>query len=303
MKFNYDTAGCDHPTRPPGDDAERGRWQAVNRAWWEAAPMRYDWREELAATPGTPAYFGEIDRRFLSSAKSFLPWQKIPFDTLIPFEDLRDRDVLELGVGHGTHAQLLSPHCRSFTGIDLTATAARMTTERLRQSALPGRILQMDGEALAFSNHSFDYVWSWGVVHHSADTPRVLSEIHRVLRPGGLCTVMVYYRSWWHYHVFGLLRGSLRGQWGNPHRLRCSGTDSTITRYYTLREWRAATHGLFEVASIRVYGLKSDIMPLPHGRFTDVVMQMMPDAAARVLTSRLRMGSLLVAQMRKRDRA
>jgi SAM-dependent methyltransferase len=303
MNFNYDTAGCDHPTRLPGDDAERDRWQALNRAWWEAAPMRYDWREELAAAPGSPAYFSEIDRRFLSSAKSFLPWQKIPFDTLIPFDDLRDRDVLELGVGHGTHAQLLSPHCRSFIGIDLTATAARMTTARLQQSGLPGNILQMDGEALAFSNHSFDYVWSWGVVHHSADTPRVLSEIHRVLRPGGLCTIMVYYRSWWHYHVFGLLRGALRGQWGNPHRLRCSGTDSAITRYYTPREWRVASHGLFEVASLRIYGLKSDIMPLPHGRFKDAVMQMMPDAAARVLTSRWRMGSLLVAQMRKRDRA
>jgi len=301
MKFNDDAAVCDHPTRLPGDDAERHRWQAANRAWWEAAPMRYDWREELAATPGTPAYFSEIDRRFLSSAKSFLPWQKMPFDTLIPFDDLRDRDVLELGVGHGTHAQLLSPYCRSFTGIDLTVTAARMTSERLRQSGLPGSILQMDGEALAFSNHSFDYVWSWGVVHHSADTPRVLSEIHRVLRPGGLCTVMVYYRSWWHYHVFGLLRGLLRGQWGNLYRVCRNGTDSAITRYYTPREWRAATQGLFDVASIRVHGLKSDIMPLPHGRFKDAVLYMMPDAAVRVLTSRLHMGSLLVAQMRKLD--
>jgi SAM-dependent methyltransferase len=301
MKLNYDTAGCDHPTRPPADDAERGRWQAVNRAWWEASPMRYDWREELAAAPGTPAYFNEIDRRFLSSAKSFLPWQKIPFDTLIPFDDLCDLDVLELGVGHGTHAQLLSPRCKSFTGIDLTATAAQMTTERLRQTALPGRILQMDGEALAFSDHSFDYIWSWGVVHHSADTLRVLSEIHRVLRPGGLCTVMVYYRSWWHYHVFGLLRGLLRGQWGSLYRLRLNSTESTITRYYTLREWRVATRGLFEVASMQVFGLKSDIMPLPHGRFKDAIMQMMPDAAARLLTSRLRMGSLLVAQMRKLD--
>jgi SAM-dependent methyltransferase len=303
MRLNYDTAGCDHPTRSPADDVEHDRWQAINRAWWEAAPMRYDWREGLGAAPGTPAYFCEIDRRFLSSARSFLLWQKIPFDTLIPFGDLHDRDVLELGVGHGTHAQLLSPHCRSFTGIDLTATAAQMTTERLRQFALPGSILQMDGEALAFSNHSFDYVWSWGVVHHSADTLPVLSEVHRVLRPGGLCTVMVYYRSWWHYHVFGLLRGLLRGQWGSLHRLRLNSTESTITRYYTLREWRAATRGLFEVASMRVYGLKSDIMPLPHGRLKDAVMQMMPDAAARFLTSRLRMGSLLVAQMRKLDHA
>src|SRR2546430_4072998 len=32
---------------------------------------------------------------------------------------------------------------------------------------------------------SFDFVWSWGVVHHSEHTDRVLAEIARVLRPGG----------------------------------------------------------------------------------------------------------------------
>jgi SAM-dependent methyltransferase len=302
MKPRDALAGCDHPTRQPRDDAERYRWQEANRARWEAAPMRYDWREKLAPAPGTTAYFDEIDRRFLSSARSFLPWRKIPFDALIPFDHLRDRDVLELGVGHGTHAQLLSPRCRSFTGVDLTATAARMTARRLRQFDLPGRILQMDGEALGFSDGSFDYVWSWGVVHHSADTPRILAEIHRVLRPGGLCTIMVYYRSWWHYHAFGLMRGLLRARWGGLHHLRRAGADGAFTRYYTPDEWRTLTGRLFEIASIRIYGLKSDILPLPYGRLKGAVMRMLPDAAARVLTSRLRMGSLFVAQMRKPDR-
>ncbi|HEY1796204.1 MAG TPA: class I SAM-dependent methyltransferase [Stellaceae bacterium] len=275
----------------------------ANRAWWEAAPMRYDWREDLGAAPGTEAYFGEIDRRFLSSAKSFLPWREIPFDTLIPFADLGGRDVLELGVGHGTHAQLLSSHCGSFTGIDLTAAAARMTARRLGQCGLRGRILQMDGEALGFSDDSFDYVWSWGVIHHSADTPRILAEISRVLRPGGLCTVMVYYRSWWQYHAFGLARGLLRGGWGSLHGIRAGNTDGAIARYYTPSEWRSVTRGLFEVTSIQVCGLKSDIVPLPHGALKDAVVKRLPDAAARVLTSRLRMGSLLIAQMRKPDRA
>ena len=61
--------------------------------------MRYDWREEIAANPGSEAYFTEIDRRFLSSARKYLPWRNVPFDKIIPFEELGDKDVLEIGVG------------------------------------------------------------------------------------------------------------------------------------------------------------------------------------------------------------
>src|SRR5262249_31952063 len=146
-------------------------------AWWEAAPMRYDWRQELVETPGSESYFKEIDRRFLASARSFLPWCKIPFDNIIPFDDLRDMDVLEIGVGQGTHAQLLASHCRSFTGIDITVAATTMTTKRFQLFNIPGTVLQMDAEYMEFPNNSFDYVWSWGVIHHSADTQRVLKEI------------------------------------------------------------------------------------------------------------------------------
>jgi hypothetical protein len=98
------------------------------------------------------------------------------------------------------------------------------------------------------------------------------------------------------------MRGLLRARWRSLHDLRRAGADGAFTRYYTPGEWRAVTGRLFEVASIRIYGLKSDILPLPHSRLKGAVMRMLPDAAARVLTSRLRMGSLFVAQMRKPDR-
>src|SRR5205085_539710 len=109
--------------------------------------------------------------------------------------DLYDKDVLEIGVGQGTHAQLLAPRCKSFTGIDLTTCAVEMTSERLKLFKIPGAVLEMDAEHMSFGDGSFDYIWSWGVIHHSADTNRVLKEMHRVLRPGGKCTVMIYYRS------------------------------------------------------------------------------------------------------------
>ncbi len=300
--FSAKAPGFDRPIQHPRDEAERQRWQVANRTWWEAAPMRYDWRAKLDAVPGSAAYFAEIDRRFLSSVRQFMPWRALPFDAVIPFAELAGKDVLEIGVGHGTHAQLLAPHCRSFVGIDLTTTATRMTKKRFALLELAGSIVQMDAERMAFRDGSFDYVWSWGVVHQSADTRRVLAEINRVLRPGGVCTVMIYYRSWWNYHVCGLLRWLFLGRgrrWRSVHHASQSGTDGAIARYYKPAEWRAETKDFLAVQSIRLYGMKSDLVPLPHGRLKQCVLRAIPDAAARLLTRHLRMGSFLVATMAK----
>ena len=302
--FDGKAVGFDHPTQLPRDETERRHWQAANTAWWESAPMRYDWREQIAQAPGSEAYFQEIDRRFFAAARAFLPWRAVPFDAVIPFDDLADKSVLEVGVGQGTHAQLLAARCRFFVGVDLTTAAATMTARRLQLAGVAGHVMRMDAERMAFADASFDFVWSWGVVHHSADTQRVLAEIARVLRPGGRCTVMVYYRSWWNYSLSGLLRGVLHGQrrrLGSPHHASQSGSDGAIARYYKPAEWRAATREHFVIDAMKIYGLKSDVVPLPHGRLKQVVMGLVPDALARFMTRRLRMGSLLVALMRKRE--
>src|SRR4029079_273783 len=44
---------------------------------------------------------------------------------------------------------------------------------------------QAVGEALPFADRSFDIVLSYDVFEHVADLRAVLSECHRVLRPGG----------------------------------------------------------------------------------------------------------------------
>src|SRR4029077_6806960 len=131
-------AGFNEHTQPPRDEDEHKRWQAANRAWWESAPMRYDWRRGLDQKTGDAAYFKEIDDRFFAAAWDFTPWRKIPFERLIPFDDLAEKDVLEIGVGYGTHAQLLASHCRSFVGIDLTTVATTMTAKRLKLCGVAG---------------------------------------------------------------------------------------------------------------------------------------------------------------------
>ena len=125
----------------------------------------------------------------------------------------------------------------------------------------------------------------------------------RVLRPGGKSVVMVYHRSWWNYWVVcgllkGIFQGSLRKQ-GSVHRVSQAATDGAIARYYRPVEWRAETEGLLNVDSIQVYGQKADVVPLPHGNLKSLMEAAVPDAAARFLTNRLRMGSFLVANMHK----
>jgi SAM-dependent methyltransferase len=160
----------------------------------------------------------------------------------------------------------------------------------------------MDAEDMSLADASFDYIWSWGVIHHSADTRKVLQEMHRVLRRGGTCTVMVYHRSWWIFYVCGFLRRLFQKRFrerGTLHRVTQSATDGAIARFYTADEWRTLVRPFFDVTQIRIYGLKPEILPLPHGRVKSFVERLIPDGLARFLTNRLRMGSFLVADMRK----
>ena len=167
-----------------------------------------------------------------------------------------------------------------------------MTARRLRLFGIPSNVLQMDAERLAFPDRSFDFIWSWGVVHHSADTRQVLKEMHRVLKPSGHAVVMVYHRSRWKYYLMdGFFKGVLQGHlWraGTLHRVSQEATDGAIARYYRPEEWRKITSGLFKLQRIRICGLKSDVIPLPAGRLKTGIERNLPSAVTRAMTNTLR---------------
>ena len=131
--------------------------------------MRYDWGNKIPAKEFTREFYEEIDRRHFADAAHYSPPRQKPFDELIPFNALPECDVLEIGVGNGSHAQLIAPHSRSYTGIDLTQYAVESTSRRLQIFGINGRIMQMDAERMQFPDASFDFIWTWGVIHHSSN--------------------------------------------------------------------------------------------------------------------------------------
>ncbi|HAF25564.1 MAG TPA: hypothetical protein DCK93_22090 [Blastocatellia bacterium] len=298
--------GFDTPISSPRTPEQNRQWQEANRAWWENNPMRYDFSESIQAQEFSPEFYRKVDARFFSDVETFMPWRRVPFDSLIDFDSLHDKDVLEIGVGNGSHAQLISSYARSYTGIDLTEYAVKSTTNRLqlfeppRQNAV---ITRMDAEQMDFADGSFDFVWSWGVIHHSANTRKILEEIHRVLRPGGVATTMVYYRNYWNYYIVsgffgGIFQGTLLKR-GSLHQTRQKFIDGAIARYYTIPEWRSLVSDLFSVEEERIYGSKSELLPLPSGKLKTTLQSIIPNSLGRLLTNRCRMGMFLVSRLKK----
>jgi ubiquinone/menaquinone biosynthesis C-methylase UbiE len=96
--------------------------------------------------------------------------------------------VLDVGSGIGGSARYLAStfHCE-VTGIDLTSSfvdVATMLSERTHLSK-ETHFIQADALQLPFDDASFDYAWTQHVAMNIENRPRLYSEVHRVLKPGG----------------------------------------------------------------------------------------------------------------------
>jgi ubiquinone/menaquinone biosynthesis C-methylase UbiE len=165
----------------------------------------------------------------------------------MPLDQLKGKRVLEIGPGAGGHSALFAKHGAVMTSVDLTAARARATNAKFRlmgERAEGCNAMQGDAENLPFADGTFDIVYSNGVLHHTVDTEKAISEAYRVLRPGGRAVILLYCKSSWHYWVnmflpFGLLQGKAfkdrdwlgkATEWGGKNKQTVA---NPITRCYT----------------------------------------------------------------------
>ncbi len=95
-------------------------------------------------------------------------------------------DVLELGCGGGINMQIYDPaKIRSFSGLDPSPGLLERSIAAAQAKGIRADIRGGIGEAMPFDDDSFDTVLVTFTLCSVDDQRQVLSEMRRVLRPGG----------------------------------------------------------------------------------------------------------------------
>jgi 2-polyprenyl-3-methyl-5-hydroxy-6-metoxy-1,4-benzoquinol methylase len=235
--------------------------QHGNKKWWTDHTMSYDWKKRIQEREFSPEWFDEVDRRFIASARHFAHANS-PFDKIIPFADIRGKRVLEVGCGMGLHTELMARAGADVVAIDISPKSVEATRTRLVLKGIRAEVVELDAEHLDAVDE-FDFIWSWGVIHHSARSGFVLRNLFHALKPGKELRFMVYNLEGMQAYTV-IVRYLVEFWFGHSlDELLWKSTDGFLARYFTRDSVTNLCRTFFEEVDVSVYGMEADAVPLP----------------------------------------
>jgi SAM-dependent methyltransferase len=143
---------------------------SASRAWWEASATDYQ-REH-------GGFLGDAD--FLWCPEGLRESQARLLG------DVTGTRVLEVGAGAAQCSRWLSSQGAATVAVDLSAGQLSHARELDARTGAATRLVQADAQQLPFRDGIFDLACSaYGAVPFVSDSGAVMSEVARVLRPGG----------------------------------------------------------------------------------------------------------------------
>jgi SAM-dependent methyltransferase len=135
-------------------------------------------------------------------------------------------NVLEVGPGPGVTTDLLRGRVERLTGVEIDRAFADSLSRRM--SGHNVTVVRQDATAMSFPDAAFDGAVSFTMLHHvssEAMQNRLLAEVARVLRPGGVFAGAdsLYSRSFRLLHLFDTM--VVVDPCTFPERLRKAGLD------------------------------------------------------------------------------
>ena len=195
--------------------------------------------------------------------------------------------VLDLGCGVGfwtIEIQKRRKH-KEFHSCDLTEAALEATKKRLEIYSCSSILAQQNAEKLTYNSDTFDFINCQGVIHHTVNPDKAISEIARVLKPGGKASLSVYYknfflRNWKTLRFFGKFLGSrgakLEGRGresifnkedSNEITRLYDGDKNPIGISYSKKEFRTALKPYFNIEREFLYFFPARSLPFKIPKF------------------------------------
>ena len=162
----------------------------------EQTAPRHRVNNEIYSTLGARWYTAEDDPVALLRAESRLrtPWMIEEIEKV--YGDRRVR-ILDVGCGGGFLVNALAKLGHDVTGVDASAEALAVASSYDETKTATYR--QGDATQLDAPDASFDVVSAMDLLEHVEDPRRVVRELARVLKPGGLCFFHTFnrtFRAW-----------------------------------------------------------------------------------------------------------
>ena len=167
---------------------------------------------------GTREFFDDLDD-YRFDKLHYLP-------VLVDFNGYAGKQLLEVGCGIGTDLVRFARGGAVVTGVDLSQTAIDLARRNFEAHGVTAARLDVaNAEALPFADNAFDVVYGHGVIQYTANPAALLSECHRVLKPGGQAIFMVYNRISWLNGLSKLMKVDLEHE------------DAPVLRKFTIAEF------------------------------------------------------------------
>jgi len=205
------------------------------------AEVRRYWEGQICGTDrAITADLKPLSREWFARIESYRYEVEPHIHSFVQFTRHAGARMLEIGVGAGAdHLQWarVGAECH---GLDLTAAAIATTRAHLSLYGFSSDLRRWDAENdLPFSTDTFDVVYSWGVIHHSKNPARIVANILRVLKPGGLFIGMIYGRRSAVVFKLWLKHALFKGRpWRRLSDVVWNHMESIGTKAYTVAEVR-----------------------------------------------------------------
>ena len=94
-------------------------------------------------------------------------------------------DVVEIGFGSGLNVPFYPEAVKRVAAVEPADVGWNLAEKRLRATSVPVERSGLDGQSLAFADNSYDAALSTWTLCTIPDVAAALSEVRRVLKPGG----------------------------------------------------------------------------------------------------------------------
>ena len=146
--------------------------------------------EKLTKNPvGTKDFFDDI-YKYHFGKQNYLP-------KVIDYKSFANKKILGMGCGIGVDLLRFAKNKAIVTGVDFAENQIKLAKKNFASHKLKGTFLVMDAENLKFKDNTFDVVFAHGILQYTPNPKKMVSEIYRILKPGGKALVAVYHTHSW----------------------------------------------------------------------------------------------------------